>query len=134
MFIPAEAIFYDLLVNEVGAVKVNTRNLIDYALNDKKVCIVSPTTFSAYLQSILYGFKAFRIEKQATEIIKKVDELGNHLRAYQDYINKLGNSLGVTVSHYNSATKEFEKIDKDVTKISGNSFVNDFPKLDRPNN
>ena len=134
MFIPAEAIFYDLLVNEVGAIKVNTRNLMDYAIRDKKVFIVSPTTFSAYLQSVLYGFKAFKIEKQATEIIKKVDELGNHLRAYQEYINKLGASLGVTVNHYNSATKEFEKIDKDVTKISGNSFVSDLPKLEKPNN
>src|SRR5690606_10266177 len=27
MYIPAEAIYYDLLVNEVGAVKVNTRSL-----------------------------------------------------------------------------------------------------------
>lgn len=36
---PSEAIYYDLLVNEVGAVKVNTRNLIDYAFNEKKVVI-----------------------------------------------------------------------------------------------
>jgi DNA recombination protein RmuC len=131
MFIPAEAIFYDLLVNEVGAVKVNTRNLIDYALNEKKVCIVSPTTFSAYLQSILYGFKAFRIEKQATDIIKKVDDLGKHLRVYQDFMLKLGNSLGTTINHYNSASKEFEKIDKDVTKISGNTIDVDLPKLEK---
>ncbi|MBI1839122.1 MAG: DNA recombination protein RmuC, partial [Candidatus Colwellbacteria bacterium] len=55
MFIPAEGIYYDLLVNEVGAVKVNTRSLIDYAYTDKHVIIVSPTTFSAYLQSVLYG-------------------------------------------------------------------------------
>src|SRR3989339_1584524 len=53
MFIPSEAIYYDLLVNEVGAVKVNTRNLIDYAFNEKKVVIVSPTTFAAYLQTVL---------------------------------------------------------------------------------
>src|SRR3989338_2197318 len=40
MYIPAEAIYYDLLINEVGSVKVNTRNLIDYAYNEKKVIIV----------------------------------------------------------------------------------------------
>ena len=50
MFIPAEGIYYDLLINEVGAVKVNTRSLIDYAFEEKKVIIVSPTTFAAYLQ------------------------------------------------------------------------------------
>lgn len=62
MFIPAEGIYYDLLVNEVGSVKVNTRSLIDYAYRDKNVIIVSPTTFAAYLQSVLYGFRAFKIE------------------------------------------------------------------------
>lgn len=122
MFIPAEAIFYDLLVNEVGAIKVNTRNLIDYALNDKKVCIVSPTTFAAYLHSVLYGFKAFRIEKQAIEIIKKIDELSKHMSAYQEYHNKLGVSLKTTFNHYAASTKEFKKIDKDVTRITGSEM------------
>ncbi len=121
MFIPAEGIYYDLLVNEVGAVKANTRNLIDYAYNDKKVIIVSPTTFSAYLQSVLYGFKAFKIEKSAVEIQKNVQLLGRHLKAYNEVFNKIGNTLGTTVNHYNKASNEFKKIDKDITKITGAS-------------
>lgn len=121
MYIPAEGIYYDLLVNEIGAVKVNTRNLIDYAYNDKKVIIVSPTTFMAYLQSVLYGFKAFKIEETAKDIIKRVDELGKHLKAYEDYMTKLGNALGTTVNHYNAAYKELGKVDKDVTRITGTS-------------
>ena len=119
MFIPAEGIYYDLLINEVGAVKVNTRSLIDYAYNDKKVIIVSPTTFTAYLQSVLYGFKAFKIERDAKEIQENVFKLEKHLRSYQSFFLKLGKSLGTTVNHFTSAHKEFKKIDKDVTKISG---------------
>ena len=119
MFIPAEAIYYDLLVNEVGAVKVNTRNLIDYAYNEKKVIVVSPTTFAAYLQSVLYGFKAFKIEETAKDIIKRVNELGKHLKAYEDFVERLGNSLGTTVNHYNAAYKELGKVDKDITRITG---------------
>jgi DNA recombination protein RmuC len=121
MFIPAEGIYYDLLVNEVGAVKANTRNLIDYAYNDKKVIIVSPTTFSAYLQSVLYGFKAFQIEKSAVEIQKNVQKLGRHLKAYNEVFLKIGNTLGTTVNHYTKASTEFKKIDKDITKITGES-------------
>jgi len=121
MYIPAEAIYYDLLVNEVGSIKVNTRNLIDYAYNDKKVIIVSPTTFMAYLQSILFGFKAFKIEKSAKEIIKKVEDLGKHLNAYTDYHLKLGNALNTVANHYNSSNKELKKIDKDVLRIAGTS-------------
>ncbi len=105
MYIPAEAIYYDLLINEVGSVKVNTRNLIDYAYNEKKVIIVSPTTFAAYLQSVLYGFKAFKIEEQAKDIAKNVEALGRHINAYQDFYKKLGTSLSTTVNHFNAAPK-----------------------------
>ncbi len=132
MFIPAEGIYYDLLINEVGAVKVNTRNLIDYAYNEKKVIIVSPTTFAAYLQSVLYGFKAFKIEESAKDIIKRVDELGKHLKAYEDYMGKLGNALGTTVNHYNTAYKEMGKLDKDVTRITGATPGIEVSVLDKP--
>ena len=132
MFIPAEAIYYDLLINEVGAVKVNTRNLIDYAYQEKKVVIVSPTTFAAYLQSVLYGFKAFKIEETAKDIIKRVNELGKHLKAYEDFHAKLGTTLGTAVNHYNAAGKEFLKIDKDVLRITGEAAGVETLVLDKP--
>jgi len=132
MFIPAEGIYYDLLVNEVGALKVNTRNLIDYATNEKKVIIVSPTTFAAYLQSVLYGFKAFKIEESAQLIIGRVEELRKHLVAYEDYMKKLGNTLGTTVNHYNTAYKELRKVDKDMIKITGETASIDPLLIEKP--
>ena len=119
MFIPAEAIYYDLLVNEVGAVKINTRSLIDYAFKEKKVIIVSPTTFAAYLQTVLQGLRAFKIEEQTKEIIKRVEGLNKHIAAYDDYFKKLGNNLSTTVNSYNTAYTELKKIDKDMVKITG---------------
>jgi DNA recombination protein RmuC len=110
MFIPAEGIFYDLLVN--------TRNVIDYA-QGKKVTIVSPTTFAAYLQSVLYGFKAFKIEATAHEIARNVEQLARHLKAYEEHFRKVGATLATTVNHYEKASTEFSKIDKDVEKITG---------------
>lgn len=132
MFIPAEGIYYDLLVNEVGALKVNTRNLIDYASNEKKVIIVSPTTFAAYLQSVLYGFRAFKIEESAQLIIGRVEELRKHLVAYEDYMKKLGNALGTTVNHYSAAYKELKKVDKDVVKITGETAGIDPLLIEKP--
>ncbi|MFW6210354.1 MAG: DNA recombination protein RmuC [Patescibacteria group bacterium] len=132
MYIPAEAIYYDLLVNEVGSVKVNTRSLIDYAYKDKNVIIVSPTTFAAYLQSVLYGFRAFRVEETAKEIQKNVEKLTRHLQAYDQYFEKLGNSLSTTVNHYNAASKELAKVDKDVVKIAGESIGHEVSALERP--
>lgn len=132
MYIPAEAIYYDLLVNEVGSVKVNTRSLIDYAYRDKNVIIVSPTTFAAYLQSVLYGFRAFKVEESAKEIQQNVEKLTRHLSAYNEYFSKLGNSLGTTVNHFNAASKEFAKIDRDVVKIAGETTGFESLSIDKP--
>lgn len=132
MYIPAEAIYYDLLVNEVGSVKVNTRSLIDYAYKDRNVIIVSPTTFAAYLQSVLYGFRAFQVEVGAKEIQKNVEKLSRHLQAYNQYFEKLGNALGTTINHYNAASKELGKVDKDVTKIAGEGIEHEVMVLDKP--
>ncbi len=118
MFIPAEGIYYDLLVNEVGAVQVDTGGLIDYAFKEKKVIIVSPTTFAAYLQTVLQGLKALEIEESAKEIRKQVEQLNKHLLSFDSYMKKVGNNLGTTVNMYNTAYKEFNKIDKDVVKIA----------------
>ncbi|HLC70306.1 MAG TPA: DNA recombination protein RmuC [Patescibacteria group bacterium] len=118
MFIPAEGIYYDLLINKVGALKINTHDLIEYAFREKHVIIVSPTSFLAYLQTVLQGLRALQIEESAKEIRKRVEELGKHLLAYDEYLKKLGNNLGTTVNSYNSAYKEFNKIDKDVMRIT----------------
>ena len=118
MFIPHEAIYYDLLVNQVGAVKVNTQDLIEYAFRDKHVVIVSPTTFLAHLQTVLQGLNSLKIEESTKEIVKRVEMLSRHLLSYEDYMKKLGGHLGVAVNSYNKAGKEFEKIDKDVAKIT----------------
>jgi DNA recombination protein RmuC len=119
MFIPHEAIYYDLLVNKIGAVTEDTENLIQRAAGKYKVIIVSPTSFLAYLQTVLQGLKAMQIEESAKDIVKRVEELGKHLKGYEDYHNKLGASLGTVINHFNASGKEFKKIDKDMFRITG---------------
>ncbi|MDA3802553.1 MAG: DNA recombination protein RmuC [Patescibacteria group bacterium] len=132
MFIPSEAIYYDLLVNKVGTVKVNTRDLIEYAFRDKKVVIVSPTSFLAYLQTVLQGLKAMQIEEKAKEIRVNIEKLGNHMGSYDEFMKKLGGSMSTTVNHYNNAYKEFKKIDKDITKITDKESNIEAMKIDKP--
>ncbi|MBM2818314.1 MAG: hypothetical protein HW401_904, partial [Parcubacteria group bacterium] len=132
MFIPHEAIYYDLLVAQVGAVKVNTRDLIEYAFKEKHVIIVSPTSFLAYLQTVLQGLKALQIEESAKEIRKNVEDLQKHLRIYEEYHQKLGNSLTTTVNHFNASGKEFKKIDKDVMRITGITSEFEALPIDKP--
>ncbi|RJQ37817.1 DNA recombination protein RmuC [Candidatus Parcubacteria bacterium] len=121
MFIPHEAIYYDLLVNKVGAVTEDTENLIQRAAGKYKVIIVSPTSFLAYLQTVLQGLKALQIEEQAQEIIKRVEDLGKHVGKYEEFMRKLGVQMGTAVNTYNIAYKELGKVDKDVLRITGKS-------------
>ncbi len=132
MFIPHEAIYYDLLINKVGSVDENAENLIQRAAGKYKVIITSPTSFLAYLQTVLQGLKAMQIEESAKDIIKKVGDLGKHLKSYDEYHTKLGNALGTVVNHYNTSNKELRKIDKDVLRISGSSPELSVLELDKP--
>ncbi len=117
MFIPSEGIYYDLLTNQVGA--NDEENLIQRSAGKYKVIIVSPTSFLAYLQTVLQGLKALEIEERALDIIKNVEKLGVHVGKYEEYYKKLGNSLATTVNHYNTGYKELGKMDKDVLRITG---------------
>jgi DNA recombination protein RmuC len=132
MFIPSEAIYYDLLINKVGTANTSARDLIEYAFRDKKVIIVSPTSFMAYLQTVLQGLRSLQIEEQAKEIQIRVGQLGEHLKKYDVYYNKLGMSLSTTVNHYNTGYKELKKVDKDVVKIAGNTPAIKSLLIDKP--
>ena len=120
MFIPSEGIYYDLLTNQVGGAQGSDgeENLIQRAASKHKVIIVSPTSFLAYLQTVMQGLKALQIEQKAVEIGQRVGELGKHIGAYEELYRKLGVSLTTSINHYNNGYKELGKIDKDVYRIT----------------
>jgi DNA recombination protein RmuC len=132
MFIPHEAIYYDLLVNKIGGSSDETDNLIQRAASKYKVIIVSPTSFLAYLQTVLQGLKAMQIEEGAKDIIKRVGELGTHLRSYEEIHQKLGKSIETTVNHFNKSNHEFRKIDKDVMRITGETLEIETLSIEKP--
>jgi len=130
MFIPSEAIYYDLLTNQVGAGE--DENLIQRAASKYKVIIVSPTSFLAYLQTVMQGLKALQIEQRAEEIQKRVGELVKHIESADTFYLKLGAALGTVVSHYNSGHKVLGLIDKDVYRISGSRANVEPALLEKP--
>lgn len=133
MFIPSESLYYDLLIGTVGSAGSSQRDLIEYAFRDKKVIVTSPTSFMAYLQTVLQGLRSLQIEKEATEIQARVAKLGTHINSFETYMDKLGGSLGTTVNHYNSAHKALAQVDKDVVKItaSGEATI-ELKQLEKP--
>ncbi|XLQ19981.1 MAG: DNA recombination protein RmuC [Candidatus Moraniibacteriota bacterium] len=129
MFIPSEAIYYDLLVNRVGDI-----NMIEYAFRDKHVVIVSPTSFLAYLQTVLQGLRALEIEENAKDIKMRVEKLNKHWLTFEVYVNKMGKQLQTTVNHFNKAYGELGKIDKDVMRITERENREiEVEEVDKPN-
>ncbi|HVZ75868.1 MAG TPA: DNA recombination protein RmuC [Candidatus Paceibacterota bacterium] len=131
MFIPAEGIYYDLLNSDVG-VGVNSKDLIAYAYEQKNVIIVSPTTFLAYLKTVLFNLQRMKVQDAAKDIIKNVSELSKHLKSYEESHNSLGKSLSAAVGHYEKSGKAFRSIDKDVLKITEESMELQLDGVERP--
>ncbi len=133
MFIPAEGVYYNLLMYKVGTADVSSQDLIEYAFK-KRVIIVSPTSFFAYLQTVIHGLRSLQMEKDVHIILKRVQELNKHLVTYEGYMQKLGGHLGTAVNTYNTAYKEFGKVDKDIYKLSdGEAGGNvDLLQIDKP--
>ncbi len=133
MFIPADGLYQDLLNNKVGSLKINQRDLVSYAYQ-KKVMIVSPMSLFPMLQVTSKALNNMKVEESIQEIQMNIEKLGNHLKAYLTYHEKLGNSLSTVVNHYNVSNKEFRKIDKDITKLTSNkaSIGIETESLERP--
>lgn len=131
MFIPSESLYYDLLIGDVGTGS-SARDLIEYAFREKQVVIVSPTSFMAYLQTVLQGLRSLQIEEQAKDIQVQVGKLGRHIASFDSYMQKLGKSLGTTVGHFNNAHKELAKVDTDVVKIAAGDKTIEPILIDKP--
>ena len=129
MFVPAEGVYHNLITTNVGAVKVNTRNLIEYAF-EKGVMIVSPTSFYAYLQTVMMGLKALEIEESVKDIQSQTEKLMRHMKAYEDHHNRVGKHLDTTVRAYTAASKELKKVDKDVYKITAGAAGKELEPLE----
>lgn len=117
MFVPAEGVYHNLISQNVGRVNVNARNLIEYAF-EKGVMIVSPTSFFAYLQTVILGLKALQIEDSVKNIQKQAENLMRHMNAYEDHHNRVGKHLETTVRAFTASSKELKKIDKDIYRIT----------------
>jgi len=134
MFIPSEGVYYDLLINKVGSVKISTYDLIEYAFKEKHVIVTSPTSFYAYLQTVLQGLKALEIEESAKKIKGRVEILKKHLLNYNEFLGKLGTHLSTTVTTYNKAYKEFAKIEKDTIRLTSGKRKVQPKALEKPEN
>lgn len=116
MYIPAENVFYETIIND--SLTNKEYELFNYAIKNH-VIPVSPNSFYAYLMAIGYGLKGFKIEQQAKTIIGELSRVQDSFNKFYTDFTMLGKHIGNAESKYTDLTKKADKINDQVTKITG---------------
>lgn len=82
--------------------------LLEYALANK-VILATPTTLIALLRAVAFGWRQQAVAKNAEQIQSLGAELYNRMQAFVEHLDKLGNSLGNSIEHYNRAVGSLER-------------------------
>ncbi|MDD2702425.1 MAG: DNA recombination protein RmuC [Candidatus Omnitrophica bacterium] len=99
MYIPAENIFYEIIIKE---------DLFAYSVS-KKVIPVSPNTFYAYLQVICLGLKGLQVEENAARILKNLSTLTNDIGRFREDFELVGTHLANASRKYEDSRKRLDR-------------------------
>jgi DNA recombination protein RmuC len=103
MYVPSESVYYELVCGKTGA-------LYSYAL-EKRVFPVSPTTFSAYLQVIVFGLKGLQVEKHAQEVMAQITGLQKDFGRFKEDFDLVGTHLGRAQSKFSDAERRIDRFE-----------------------
>ncbi|MBU1998633.1 MAG: DNA recombination protein RmuC, partial [Candidatus Omnitrophica bacterium] len=76
----------------------------------KKIVFVSPNTFYAYLQAILYGLKGVNIQRNIQKIFADLSRIQMDFSKFQDDFNTLGKHISDAETKYSNAGKKLEQL------------------------
>jgi DNA recombination protein RmuC len=125
MYIPAENVYYEIIIKDDA---LGEKNLSQYALN-KRVMPVSPNSFYAYLQAIVWGLKGLRIEEKATEILQYLSRLQGDFERFRDDFAILGKHLGHAQASYQTGEKRLDRLGQ---KLSSADAGENAPQVAEP--
>jgi DNA recombination protein RmuC len=103
MYVPSESVYYELVCGKTGA-------LYSYAL-EKRVFPVSPTTFSAYLQVIVFGLRGLQVEKHAQEVMAQITGLQKDFGRFKEDFDLVGTHLGRAQSKFSDAERKIDRFE-----------------------
>lgn len=106
MYIPAEAVYYHISKDE---------ELSSYA-KSRKVIFVSPNTFYAYLQAILYGLRGINIQRNVQKIFSELGRLQLDFKKFQEDFDLVGAHLSNAAKKYNEARVKFGALTDKLTE------------------
>jgi DNA recombination protein RmuC len=108
MYLPAENVYYEIIVKE--ETQEGDKSISNYALN-RKVIPVSPHSFYAYLQAIVFGLKGLKIERSAMVIINHLEQLKGDFERFRKEFVTLGTHLTYAKGKYDDADKKLNRVE-----------------------
>jgi DNA recombination protein RmuC len=126
MYIPSEPIYYEIITRggDEGA-------LLEHAAR-KRVIPVSPNTFFAYLQVILFGLKGLEIEKSARDIQARLQLVQADFAKFIENFRKVGEKIDAAKKEYDGTTKRFELLDRRMGRITGREGLAELEAIPGP--
>jgi DNA recombination protein RmuC len=111
MYVPAENIYYETICHSD----------IYSDCVQKKVFLVSPNSFNAYLQAIVLGLKGLRVEKATREILGRLERLQGDFNAFQRDYETLGGHLQRASAKYDEASAKLTRL-SDKFQLTGEAM------------
>jgi len=111
MYIPAEAVFYEIMFN------LKEEDIANYA-RSKKVVLASPNTIYLTLRTIVDWFRDTQISRQTQEILKRLNRIQQDSQKLMEDFRKLGGHLRNALSSYDNSEKRLSLFTDRVEKLT----------------
>jgi DNA recombination protein RmuC len=125
LYIPAENVYYETITKDEAFGE--EKGIFNYALK-KKVIPVSPNSFFAYLQVIVFGLRGLKIEKDAQRILDSLAGLNKELEGFQGDFQLIGRHMSNAMSKFEDARRRLDKFNLKLEQIESQPSL---PLLDK---
>lgn len=126
MYVPAEAVYYEAIVR--GEDLEDGASVMAYALN-RRVIIVSPNTFYAYLVALLHGLRGLEVDQRAQEILNALVGVQQQVERFQRSFDVLGRHLEHAGRQHSASRRELQRLQDVLAQLGGVELSGDHPAL-----
>ncbi len=106
MYVPAESIYYEITANQP--------ELSQFA-QEMRVLAVSPSTFYAFLRTILVSFEGQRIAQEAGAILNQLRSIQKDSVQFSNKLDTLSRHITNAYNNMNTVSNEFNQLQSKIT-------------------
>lgn len=122
MFIPAESVYYEVLLSE---------DVLEFA-RAKRVIPVSPNTLYAYFQAIAIGFRGLKIAQETRRIEQLLLGLRKNFDEFKEHFRLIGRHLDRARGQFIQAETDVSRFDHAIGGIQFGTINDQLPLTEEP--